>query len=112
VLEADQLKLLNRVVNLAPADKDAKVRSVLSFLTDHPVKEKPVVIFAGNYASVDMLHAADAHDRLTAEIAKQARRLEPEGNDPDAEAQWCYLLGQRNRAQRVRAVAEDAKSRR
>ena len=57
-------------------------------------------------------HAADAHDTLTAEIAKQARRLDPEGNDPDAEAQWRYLLGQRNRAQRVRALAEDAKSRR
>ena len=39
--------LLDRVVNLAPADKNAKVRSVLDFLNDHPVKEKPVVIFAG-----------------------------------------------------------------
>jgi len=50
--------LLNRVVNLAPADKNAKVQSVLSFLKDNPVKEKPAVIFAGNYASVDMLHDA------------------------------------------------------
>ncbi len=57
-------------------------------------------------------HAANAHDRLTAEIAKQVRRLEPEGHDPDADSQWRYLLGQRNRAQRVRALAEDAKSRR
>ena len=57
-------------------------------------------------------NAADAHDILTAEIAKQARRLEPEGNDPDAEARWRYMLGQRSRAQRVRALAEDAKRRR
>ena len=55
-------------------------------------------------------HAADAHDKLTAAINKE--RLEPGGGDPDREARWLYMLGQRNRAQRVRAVAEDAKSRR
>jgi SNF2 family DNA or RNA helicase len=88
--------LLNRVVNLAPADKNAKVQSVLSFLKDHPVKEKPVVIFAGNYASVDMLHDALAKAghrvavldgrKTTKEKDLARRQFQPDkGKEPEAE---------------------------
>jgi len=55
-------------------------------------------------------HAADAHDKLTAAINKE--QLEPDGGDPDREARWLYMLGHRNQAQRVLAVADDAKQRR
>jgi len=55
-------------------------------------------------------HAANVEDKLTAAINKE--QLEPGGDDPDREARWLCMLGHRNRAQRVLAVADDAKQRR
>lgn len=42
--------LLNSVVNLAPADKNAKVRAVLDFLKDHPMPEADAMRGTGRSA--------------------------------------------------------------
>lgn len=57
-------------------------------------------------------HGRAAADATTAELAKLAKGLGPAGNDPDKEAEYLWLLGQRRRAETVAAMAEKARVRR
>jgi len=86
---------LHRIVNASPAEKNAKVQHVLEFLGKHPVKDKPVVIFAHNHASVDMLEKAvrAAGHRVTtltgkhsSEVKDQRRRAFQPDKGKEAEA--------------------------
>ena len=82
---------LHRVVNLAPAEHNAKLQAVRARLKDHHAGEKPVVVFAHNLEAVRMIEEglkADGHrvTTLTGEHAtkeKDARRraFAPKGGE-------------------------------
>lgn len=55
-------------------------------------------------------HAADAVDKLNTELATRQKAGMPA--DPDQEAEYLHLLGQRRRAHLVHATATQAKARR
>jgi hypothetical protein len=87
---------LNRAVNLAPAESNAKIQAILKRLKDHPVKDKPVVIFAHNLEAVH--HIEDALKKAGQRVAtltgehsseekdKRRRMFQPEkGTEPQAD---------------------------
>lgn len=49
---------LNRIINLAPTEENAKVQAIVEHLKTHPVRDKPVVVFAHNLAAVEQIEKA------------------------------------------------------
>lgn len=85
---------LNRVVNLAPPERNAKIQGILAHLKEHDTADKPVVVFAHNLEAVHHLEKAlsDAGHQVTAITGehtsreKDDRRLrfQPERGEPKA----------------------------
>lgn len=87
---------LNRVINLAPPEKNGKIQKILERLKEHPPGQKPHVIFARNLQAVKHIEAAvkAAGHRvvtLTGEHAgaekdkRKAAFQPPDGKEPTAD---------------------------
>ncbi len=86
---------LARIIDMAPREQNAKIQHLVKLLADHPVKEKPVVVFAHNLKAVDEITEAlaEAGHRVqkltgadsTKERDKKRLAFQPESGDPSAD---------------------------
>jgi hypothetical protein len=86
---------LAEVVESAPRGENAKIQKLTTLLKDHPVRDKPVVVFAHRLAAVDEITEALAEsghrvEKLTGadptkERDRKRRRFHPESGDPEAD---------------------------